>query len=45
MMLLFPSFKFQIQYNHDNWDKIRNEKLQYDINRDAGKELALSSKN
>ena len=36
------SFK-NIKTNHDNWCKIRAEKLQYDINREAAKTSAFSS--
>ena len=31
------SFRKNIKTNHDNWCKIRDEKLQYNINREAAK--------
>ena len=37
------SFRKNIKPNHDNWWKIRDEKVQYDINREAAKISALSS--
>ena len=39
------SFRKNIKSNHDNDDKIRDEKLQYNIRGEAGKISALSSGN
>ena len=35
--------KENIKYNHNSWYKIRDEKLQHDINREAARMSALSS--
>ena len=39
------SFRKNIKSNHDNDDKIRDKKLQYNIRGEAGKISALSSGN
>ena len=36
-------FRNNIKYNHNSWYKIRDEKLQHDINREAARMSALSS--
>ena len=42
-MLQKESFRKNKKTNHESYDKARDEKLQYNINREAAKILALSS--
>ena len=37
------AFRLNVKRNHDSYEKIRDEKLQYDINSKAAKISALSS--